>query len=144
MVTKFKPKKAPRFVPRPNKQKSLYPRMITRHEPKIVWSPIFGVITDNGNYVFYRRAVWSRNVFWTARMKPIKKNGLFYMPPVFHKIQGWVYLTKTKELIWIPKPVWGDAKSFKLYRTKQINNKTIEFAISELKNRASHGKNNFV
>ncbi len=119
-----------------SKPKTIYPRMITRDIPKIVWEPVHGVITDNGNFVFYRRAIRSRNVFWTVRTKPAKKDGLYYMPDVFHKIMGWVYLTKESRLARDPKPMWGDAKSYPLPRVRTVDDTTVNFAISELKRAA--------
>lgn len=133
-----KPRKRPRI--RINKPveiqkrptKNIYPRMVTREAAQIIWEPVHGVITDNGNYLFYRRAIRSRNVFWTARTKPAKKGGLYYMPNVFHKIIGWVYVTHSGELKRLLKPVWGNAKSYPLPRVRTIDDRTIDFAINEL------------
>lgn len=139
-----KPRKRPRVrikksEPLPNRgSKNIYPRMVTREIPQIIWEPVYGVITDNGNYLFYRRAVRSRNVFWTARSRPAKKDGLYYMPDVFHKIMGWVYISHSGELKRLPKPVWGSAKSYVLPRVRMVDDTTIDFAINELQKAAKN------
>jgi len=126
--------KSSKPIVKTEKPKTIYPRMVTKEIPMIVWEPVHGVITDNGNYLFYRRAIRSRNVFWTARIRPAKKDGLYYMPDVFHKIMGWVYVTKERKLVRVMKPIWGDAKSYSLPRVRSIDDVTIDFAIQQLIN----------
>ena len=123
----------------PIRPKRIFPRTSLREEPKLVWSSIYGVKTDNGNYLFFRKAQWSRNLFWYNKKKPVEKNGQYYMPPRFHKIMGWVYLAKEQRLAIPQKVVWGNAQTFQLKETRLLNEKTVKLAIDELERLIKRG-----
>lgn len=103
-----------------------------KEKPIFVWSPVYGVITDNGNYLFFRRATSSKNIFWYSNRKVRKqKDGTFYMPPKFHKMMAWLYVPSEDKFFKLEKPVWGDAKAYPI-KLKFINEETIGQAIHEL------------
>jgi len=106
-----------------------------KEKPMFVWTPIQGVQTSNGNYLFFRKSVKSRNVFWynTKKVRPTS-DGLYYMPPKFHMTMAWVYVPSENKLLPVKDPVWGDAKTYALPQVRIIDEASIGYAIEQLHN----------
>lgn len=112
-------------------KRQIYPGKKVLETPRLIWSPVYGTITENGNYLFFRRAVESKNVFWKAKTKPKMRKSGYYMPKVFHKIMGWVFIPKLNAFYSVRKPVWGDQCVYEI-GTRIINEETISDAMQEL------------